>query len=113
MLMDRMASVVLVLGMAAGPAGVALAAGPGTVPAAGTAAPSAHGAPVMPIARHERTDVEGDRMTHALNLLEANGYGDFSNFQQSGKDFAATVKRDGQQFGVIVNPDTNQITRQG
>jgi hypothetical protein len=53
------------------------------------------------------------RMTHALNLLEANGYGDFRNFQPTGKDFTAAVTRNGQQFGIVVNPDTNQITRQG
>jgi len=108
--MNRLASVFLALGMAAGPAGVALAAGP-AVPPSTNATPS-HSAPVMPIARHERSDLQGDRMTHALNLLEANGYGDFSNFQQSGKDFTATVKRDGRPVGVVVNPDTNQIRRQ-
>jgi hypothetical protein len=111
--MNHLASVILALGMATGPAGVALAAGPGTAPSTSTNATPSHSAPVMPIARHRRMDVEGDRMTQALNLLEANGYGDFRDFQQSGKNFAATVKHGGQQFGVLVNPDTNQITRQG
>ncbi len=111
--MNRLASVFLALGMAAGPAGVALAAGPAVPPSTSINATPSHSAPVMPIAPHERSDVQGDRMTHALNLLEAKGYGDFSNFRSSGKDFTATVKRNGHPIGVIVNPDTNQITRQG
>jgi len=105
MLTNRLASVILALGMAAGPAGAVLAASP-------AAAPS-HGAPVMPIARHERSDVQGDRMTQALNLLAADGYADFRNFQQSGNDFTATVKRAGQPFTVLVNPGTGRISRQG
>ena len=111
--MNRLASVLLALGMAVGPAGVALAGGPGAQPSAGTTAPPAHSAPALPLDRHQRGDLEGDRMTHALNLLEANGYGDFSHFQQSGKDFTATVRRNGHQVGVVVDPDANQITRQG
>ena len=111
--MNRLAPVFLALGMAAGPSGIALAAGPGAAHSASTKATPSNSAPVMPIARHERSDPGGDRMTHALNLLEADGYGDFSNFQQSGKDFTATVKRNGRQVGVVVNPDTKQITRQG
>jgi hypothetical protein len=113
MLMNRLASFVLVLGMATGPAGVVLAAGPAATPSTGTNATPSHSAPVMPIQQHERTDVQGDRMTRALNLLEANGYGDFSNFQQSGNDFTARVTRNGKPFTLLVNPDTNQITRQG
>ncbi len=111
--MNRLASVILALGMAAGPAGPVLAASPAATPSTSPAAAPSHSAPAMPIARHERSDVQGDRMTQALNLLEANGYGDFSNFQQSGKDFTATVKRAGQPFTVLVNPDPNQITRHG
>jgi Peptidase propeptide and YPEB domain len=53
------------------------------------------------------------RTTQALNLLEAKGYGSFSNFKQDGADFEATVKQNGQSFTVTVNPDTGQITRQG
>jgi hypothetical protein len=113
MLMNRMATVILALGMAAGPAGVVLAAGPAAPSSTSVNATPSHSAPVMPIARHEGTDLQGDRMTRALNLLEANGYGDFSNFQQSGNDFTARVTRNGKPFTLLVNPDTNQITRQG
>ena len=35
------------------------------------------------------------RMTQALNLLEAQGYGNFSNFEQDGANFEATVKQNG------------------
>ena len=52
-------------------------------------------------------------MTHALNLLEAKGYGDFRDFKQDGTNFAATVTQNGQSFGVVIDPDNNQITRQG
>jgi hypothetical protein len=58
-------------------------------------------------------DSEAQRMTHALNLLEAQGYGSFSNFAQDGKNFSATVNKNGQRFGVVVDPDSDQITRQG
>jgi len=61
----------------------------------------------MPAARSEA------RMTHALNLLEAKGYGDFHNFKQDGKDFAATVTRSGKQMTVKVDPDADQVTVQG
>jgi hypothetical protein len=53
------------------------------------------------------------RMTHALNLLEANGYGDFSDFRQDGKNFDATVTRSGRQFTVVVDPDADQVSQQG
>lgn len=53
---------------------------------------------------------EATRMTHALNLLEAQGYGDFSNFRAEGKNFAATVTRNGRQFTVVVDPDTDHVT---
>jgi hypothetical protein len=49
--------------------------------------------------------------TRALNLLEANGYGDFTNFHPMGHDYAATVSQNGQTFAVTINPETGQITR--
>lgn len=52
------------------------------------------------------------RMTAALNALEANGYGDFSNFKADGANFSATVTRNGKQTVVVVDPDTGQVTRQ-
>jgi hypothetical protein len=93
--MNRLASTLLAGAFLVASAGLALAAGqPGsTAPAASRPA--------------------GDRMTAALNLLEAKGYGDFSNFKADGGNFAASVKQNGQSFGVVINPDSGQITRRG
>ena len=55
---------------------------------------------------------QGDRATTALNLLEANGYTSFSNFQPAGHDFQATVIRDGRPTVVTIDPDSGQITPQ-
>lgn len=57
-------------------------------------------------------DSAGDRATAALNLLEANGYTQFSNFQRAGSDFEATVNRNGRQMTVVVDPDSGKITPQ-
>lgn len=53
------------------------------------------------------------RMTDALNLLEAKGYGAFSDFRPDGKDYTASVSQDGRRFTVLVDPDSGQVTRQG
>ena len=52
------------------------------------------------------------RMTQALNLLEAKGYGDFKDFRADGQNFDANVTAHGQPFTVIINPDKSQVTRQ-
>jgi hypothetical protein len=57
-------------------------------------------------------DNQGDRATTALNLLEANGYTSFSNFQPAGRDFQVTVIRDGRPTVVTVDPDSGRITPQ-
>jgi hypothetical protein len=90
-------------------AGAALAA----TPPATTPAQPPHARHVM--ATHERSTStpEALRETHALNLLEAKGYGDFTNFRADGKNFTATVAAQGKSATVIVNPDSGQITRQG
>jgi len=59
---------------------------------------------------HDRVAI---RMTDALNLLEAKGYGDFTGFRADGKDYAASVSQDGHRFTVLVDPDSGQVTRQG
>jgi hypothetical protein len=83
-------------------------------PAASTAAPAPHARHHQPMAaRSTPSNALGDRMTAALNLLEAKGYGGFSDFKQNGKDFAATVNQNGQHFTVTVDPDSGQVTRQG
>jgi len=58
-------------------------------------------------------DSGANRMTQALNLLEAQGYGSFSNFKADGANYQATVTQDGQSFTVVINPDSGQVTRQG
>jgi uncharacterized cupredoxin-like copper-binding protein len=63
--------------------------------------------------RHDKAAPAEARMTRALNLLEANGYGDFSDFKPEGKNFAATVTRGDQHFTVTIDPDAGNISRQG
>lgn len=107
--MNRLASAVLATAFLAASGGVALAAAaPTTTPANSPMHEKAHAAAL----RHDDADPAEARMTHALNLLEANGYGDFSNFKQDGRNFDAMVSQNGKPFTVIVNPDTNQLTRQ-
>lgn len=55
----------------------------------------------------------GDRMTDALNLLEAQGYGSFSDFRAEGGVFTATVKnKGGKDVKVQIDPASGQITTQ-
>lgn len=53
------------------------------------------------------------RETRALNLLEAKGYGDFTDFRADGRNFSAEVDKNGQRVTVITNPDSGQVTQQG
>lgn len=55
---------------------------------------------------------EGSRTTAALNVLEAQGYASFSDFRPDGTKFTALVSDNGQQFRIIIDPDTGQISRQ-
>jgi hypothetical protein len=55
--------------------------------------------------------LEAQRMTHALNILEADGYGGFTNFRSDGKSFAASVSEQSKKFSVVVDPDSGQVTR--
>jgi hypothetical protein len=111
--MTRLASPLLAAAVLAASAGMAFAANAPAAaqpPAAATASPAPH---VGDHARPTQSKAAGDRMTAALNLLEAKGYGGFSDFKPSGKDFAATVNENGQHFTVTVDPDSGQVTRQG
>ena len=54
-----------------------------------------------------------DRETQALNLLEAKGYGSFTNFRAAGNGYAATVTRDGRTMNVQVDPQNGQVTTTG
>jgi len=51
----------------------------------------------------------GSRATKALNLLEAKGYGDFSNFQAKGQDFTATVTQHDRAVTLLVDPRAGSI----
>jgi hypothetical protein len=57
--------------------------------------------------------MDGNRITEALNLLEAKGYPEFTNFHEQGAGFAATVRRKGRSFAVHVNPDTGRTMARG
>jgi hypothetical protein len=61
----------------------------------------------------DENNPEAQRITRALNALEANGYGNFTNFQPSGNGFTATVNKDGRQMNVMVDPDSGQVRPQG
>jgi len=83
-------------------AGAAFAATPPMTPAAAPA--HRYHSDKTPLARRE---------TRALNLIEAKGYGDFTNFRADGKNFAAQVDKNGKRFTVIADPDSGQVTLQG
>lgn len=83
----------------------AFAAGPAPV-ANSTVAPLS--GQMHPQAMHQGPE---NGATQALNLLEANGYGDFTNFHRTGRDYAATVSQNGTTFPVTIDPETGQITR--
>jgi len=56
---------------------------------------------------------EGDRMTKALNLLEAKGDASFTNFRADGNAYRATVSQNGRSFDVRVDPMSGQVTPVG
>lgn len=68
-------------------------------------------APQSKAVSYRRDKPLAERMTHALNILEANGYGDFSNFRANGKNFAATVTEQGKPMSLVVDPNSNQVSR--
>ncbi|HZB93808.1 MAG TPA: hypothetical protein VE397_20335 [Stellaceae bacterium] len=115
--MMRLAPTLVAAAFLAGSAGLAFAADatpPAQPPAAAPATPMHHHYKHMQMAhRQDAGRAEGNRMTSALNLLEAKGYGDFSHFKQDGGNFTATVNQRGQQFNVVIDPGSGQVTRQG
>ena len=52
------------------------------------------------------------RMTEALNILEAKGYGDFKDFHAKGGSFTATVTKNGKAFAVTIDPQSDTVTTQ-
>lgn len=89
------------------------ASAPANAPSGTSAAAARANAAAQAAARHDKAAPVEARMTHALNLLEANGDGDFSDFRQHGKNFDATVTRSGRQVTVVVDPDADQVSQQG
>lgn len=81
---------------------------PSTPAANPTAIKSATGAP--PAA--DIGNPESSRATVALNVLEAQGYANFSDFRPDGGMYTALVNDGSQQFRVVINPDTGQLSQQ-
>jgi hypothetical protein len=52
---------------------------------------------------------QGQRATEALNMLEANGDGQFNDFRAIGRDFAANVEKNGTTQHVVIRPGANTI----
>ena len=113
--MNHLASAVLASAFFAATGGIAIAAnapaGAGS-PSPANAPAAMSGSTAAPAAKMSGTR-DTPRMTHALNLLEANGYGDFHDFKSDGKNFDVTVTRGGKQSTVTVDPDSGQVTVQG
>ena len=49
------------------------------------------------------------RETRALNLLEAQGYGSFTDFAPAGKDFTAKVTQNGHVSTMRIDPESGQV----
>lgn len=61
--------------------------------------------------RQDRDNPVEERMTAALNLMEADGFGAFSDFHAAGKNYAALVDQDGRRFPITVDPDSGEVAR--
>jgi len=109
--MKRIALIAVVLSLGAG---AAFAATPNT---SSTAHPTP---PTQTQAQHEKhrakvqnINAREDRETKALNLLEARGYTYFSNFKPDGRDYSASVAKNGHNMNVLVDPAKGVVTAQG
>jgi len=118
--MKHLAAAAMAAALLAGLSGAAFAqtAAPAPVapasPAAASPTQPGHAAriaprPTMHRAAQYRSNKAGDPDTKALNLLEANGYTDITQFRQVGGDYQATVSKDGKPLTVTVDPGTGQI----
>jgi len=87
----------------------------GTPPhALGSSAPAPASKPVA--AKHAASvngynpdNPEARNATAALNLLEARGYANFSNFTAAGNGFRATIVNGGRASRVSIDPRTGRI----
>ncbi len=91
-------------------AGAAFAATPATPSGQASASSQAMHAKIHHVSM--RNDASANEMTKALNLLEAKGYASFSGFKADGKDYAATVMKNGHDINVLVDPVSGQVTTQ-
>ena len=104
-----LAAAALLMSSAAFAAGPTPATQPMSTPLSGTAKPAkSH---VAAIHHHAKPMAEAADMTTALNLLEAQGYYGFTDFQRAGRNYIATVTQNGKTFQVTVDPHTRQVTR--
>jgi hypothetical protein len=78
-------------------------------PAKAPASSQVAAAPAAPMTM-KGDNADASRATDALNLLEARGYADFSNFSADGNNFRATVNDNGQPATVSINPLTGDVT---
>ena len=85
-------------------AALALVLGTGVALAAATPAAGNH---------YNWNPKQGDRATQALNLLEAKGYGNFTDFKADGNNFEATVQQHGKTMNVVVDPITKMVQPTG
>jgi hypothetical protein len=53
---------------------------------------------------------DAERATEALNLLEANGYVNFRDFQREGKNYTVSAWVNGALRVVTVDPDTHEVS---
>jgi hypothetical protein len=111
-MMKRVALIVAVLGLSAG---TAFAATPGTSAMSSARQTRSQAQPAMSqhrIAMAERSDWRANQETRALNLLEAQGFANFTDFRRAGNDqYAANVLQHGRDVTIHVNPQDGQITR--
>jgi hypothetical protein len=92
-----------------------LALSAGAAFAAAPAMPATHHHPMHHVMRVKATMSRGheaQRMTSALNLLEAKGYASFKDFKTDGANFSATVTKNGHNQTVVVDPVSGTITTQ-
>ncbi|MDE1902464.1 MAG: PepSY domain-containing protein [Alphaproteobacteria bacterium] len=93
---------------AAGPAPASATQPAATPPSSAVKPAKSH---VAAIRHHAKPMADAADMTTALNLLEAQGYYGFTDFQRSGQNYTATVTQKGKTFQVTVDPRTRQVTR--